>query len=105
MAEKSSTEGKNKEASELTDNQLSENIGLDDNSTLSQQKDQEELKLDDFDMGDPDFLNEYGEVNADDVPIEDDEFWKELGLVPPNEVAEEENEKSVEKSGTSDNFD
>src|SRR5436190_4954603 len=88
IAEKSSAEGKNKETSELTDNQLFENIGLDDNPSLSQQKNQEELKfveIDDFDMGDPDFLNEYEGVNADDVPIEDDEFWKELGLEPPNE--------------------
>ncbi len=104
-AEKSSTEEGNKEISELTNNQLSENIELNNNLTLVQQKDQEELKYDDFDMDDPDFLKEYEEVNGEDVTIEDDEFWKELGLEPPNEVVKEENESTAEKSGTTDKFD
>ncbi|CAB4382482.1 unnamed protein product [Rhizophagus irregularis] len=95
--EKFSTEGKN-EDSELTDNQLSENIDVDNNSTLSQQKDQDELKFDDFDLD----LNDYS-GNVDDVPIEDDEFWKELGLDPPNESEKEE--KFDEKSETPNNFD
>ncbi|GBB92013.1 hypothetical protein RclHR1_01950025 [Rhizophagus clarus] len=96
--EKFSTEGKNKEDSELTDNQLSENIELNNDSTLSQQKDQDELKFDDFDLD----LNEYG-GNVDDVTVEDDEFWKELGLDPPNEVEKEG--KFNEESETSNNFD
>lgn len=97
IIEKFSTEGKN-EDSELTDNQLSENIDVDNNSTLSQQKDQDELKFDDFDLD----LNDYS-GNVDDVPIEDDEFWKELGLDPPNESEKEE--KFDEKSETPNNFD
>jgi hypothetical protein len=100
IVEKFSTEGKNKEDSELTDNQLSENIGVDNNSTLSQQKDQEELKFDDdFDLD----LNDYDGGNIDDVTIEDAEFWKELGLDPPNEVEKEE--KLNEESETPNNFD
>src|SRR4051812_8766285 len=98
IVEKFGTEEKNKEDSELTDNQLSENIELDNNSTLSQQKDQDELKFDDFDLD----LNDYG-GNVDDVTIEDDEFWKELGLDPPNEVEKEE--KFIEESETPNNFD
>ncbi|CAI2164511.1 19369_t:CDS:2 [Funneliformis geosporum] len=105
---KLSPEEENKEMSELIDNQLSGNSELDNNSTLVHQKDQEELKygeIEDFDMDDPDFLKEYGEINGDEVVIEDDEFWKELGLDPPNVVAEVENERTAEKSGTTEKFD